>query len=100
MERNYGRRDVDYSGSVMGAFHRAWMDIRTIVTQRDDQAILEEAERGEDAALAAYRKAMDHKPPLPISVHSLIHALAGKIQRAHDRVRSLRDSGRYNRKDS
>jgi uncharacterized protein (TIGR02284 family) len=100
LERNFGRRDVDYSGSVMGAFHRAWMDIRTIVTQRDDQAILEEAERGEDAALEAYKKALNRKPPLPVSVHSLIQALANKIQRAHDRVRSLRDSGRYNRKVS
>jgi len=100
LERNFGRRDVDYSGSVMGAFHRAWMDIRSIVAQRDDQAILEEAERGEDAALEAYKKALNRRPPLPVSVHSLIQALANKIQRAHDRVRSLRDSGRYHRKPS
>lgn len=95
MERNYGKRDIDYSGSVSGAFHRAWMDIRSVVTERDDQAILEEAERGEDAAMETYRKALAHEPPLPPTVLSIIQALAGKIQRAHDRVRSLCDSGRY-----
>jgi uncharacterized protein (TIGR02284 family) len=98
LERNYGKRDVDYNGSISGAFHRAWMDIRTIVTERDDQAILEEAERGEDAAVETYRKALSHEPPLPASVHAIVQVLANKIQRSHDRVRSLRDSGRYARK--
>ena len=100
MQRNYGKRDVDYSGSVMGAFHRAWMDIRSVVTKREDQAILDEAERGEDAAVESYQKALTHEPPLPASVHSTVQALANKIQRAHDRVRSLRDSGRYQAKVS
>jgi hypothetical protein len=50
------------------------------VGSRNDQAILDEAERGEDAAVEAYR-----------------NALANKVQRAHDRIRALRDSGRYNR---
>jgi uncharacterized protein (TIGR02284 family) len=97
LERSFGKRDVDYSGSVIGAFHRAWMDIRSVVMHREDQAILEEAERGEDAALEAYAKALNHQPSLPASAWSVIQALANKIQKAHDRVKALRDSGRYSR---
>lgn len=95
LERNYGKGDVDYSGSVMGAFHRAWMNIRTVVGSRNDQAILEEAERGEDAAVESFQKALKHEPPLPATVQSHLRALANKIQRAHDRVRDLRESNRY-----
>src|SRR4051812_9290973 len=40
------------SGSVAGALHRGWVDAKSAVTGRDDLAILEEVERGEDVAKA------------------------------------------------
>lgn len=90
----YGRSVPEYSNSIKAALHRAWMNIRTVVTEKDDQAILEEAERGEDAALAAYRKAKDN-PDLPEKARMVVRTLMEKVQRAHDRVRNLRDSGIY-----
>lgn len=90
----YGRSVPEYSNSIKAALHRAWMNIRTVVTEKDDQAILEEAERGEDAALAVYRKARENAE-LPEKVRAVIRSLMEKVQRAHDRVRNLRDSGIY-----
>src|SRR4051794_25825808 len=47
--------DPDKAGSVSGAIHRGWVSLREAVTSRDDEAILEEVERGEDYAKNQYR---------------------------------------------
>ncbi len=96
LERLLGQASPDDSGSMTGALHRAWIDIRTVVTKRDDQAILEEAERGEDAAVAAYRGALESEStPLPSNISNVIRAQAAIVKNTHDQVRDLRDSGRY-----
>src|SRR5690349_22487609 len=40
------------TGTVAGAVHRGWMNLKTAVAANDDAAILEECERGEDHAKA------------------------------------------------
>src|SRR5262245_8992684 len=39
--------DPEKTGSVASALHRGWVSLREAVTGRDDEAILEECERGE-----------------------------------------------------
>ncbi len=63
--------------------------MKTALSTRDDKAVLEECERGEDAAVARYRKAL--KASLPASVRSLVERQAEGAQRNHDEVRDLRD---------
>src|SRR5688572_380431 len=46
------------SGSVAGAAHRGWIHLKEAVTGADEAAIISECERGEDAAKAAYEKAL------------------------------------------
>jgi uncharacterized protein (TIGR02284 family) len=41
--------DPEKSGSVAGAIHRGWMNIKSAVTGKDEAAILNECERGEDS---------------------------------------------------
>src|SRR3989442_3795381 len=43
------------TGSVSAAFHRGWMNIKSIVTGGND-AIVAECERGEDAAALNYQR--------------------------------------------
>jgi len=45
--------DPEQSGSVAGALHRGWVDVKSMVTGKDEEAVLNEAERGEDHALKA-----------------------------------------------
>jgi uncharacterized protein (TIGR02284 family) len=81
--------DPERSGSMAGALHRGWVDIKSVVTGKDDHAIVAEAERGEDAAKSAYESAL--KETLPASAQELVQQQASKVRQVHDEVRNLRD---------
>ena len=57
---------------------------------RDDRAILEECERGEDYAKAQYKKALEQE--LPPEVRTLVQRQYQGVVANHDKVRALRDS--------
>lgn len=83
--------DVEKSGSVAGALHRGWIDLKSALTSGEEHAILAECERGEDSAVAEYREALEHDE-LPPEVRSVIQQQYVAVQDAHDRVRDLRDA--------
>jgi len=74
---------------VSASLHRGWIDIKSAITGKDDHAILAEAERGEDVAVAAYQKAL--KESLPAQAQTIVQQQAARVQQAHDTVRNLRD---------
>lgn len=82
--------DPEKSGSVAGAIHRGWMNIKTAVTGNDDAAILNECERGEDSAKKAYKDAIE--TALPANIASTVQTQFAAVQAAHDRVKALRDA--------
>jgi uncharacterized protein (TIGR02284 family) len=82
----------DDSGSVSGAVHRGWVSLKTAATSRDDKAILEEVERGEDVAKATYAAAL--KANLPDGVRQLVERQYQGALANHDRVRDLRNQYR------
>lgn len=75
------------SGSASAAMHRGWINIKSVVTGKNDKAIIAEAERGEDVAKAAYESAL--KESLPVQVRVLVDRQAASVRAAHDHVRSL-----------
>lgn len=84
--------DPEKSGTVAGALHRSWIDIKSIVTGQDETAILNEAERGEDYAKSDYEKALNQN--LPANVFSIVSNQFGAIKQAHDEVKAMRDSAK------
>jgi uncharacterized protein (TIGR02284 family) len=82
--------DPENSGSLAASLHRRWIDVKSLVTGKDDAAILNECERGEDVAKNAYQDAL--KANLPANVLSVVQRQAASVQEAHDRVKSLRNS--------
>lgn len=80
------------SGSAAGALHRGWVSVRSTLSSHDDKAVLEEAERGEDNAMARYRKAL--KQPLPGPARQVVERQFQQVQRNHDQVKMLRDQFR------
>src|ERR1700694_4856567 len=46
------------AGTVLGALHRRWMELKAAVVSNEDQAVIEECERGEDALIKTYSKAL------------------------------------------
>jgi uncharacterized protein (TIGR02284 family) len=84
--------DPENSGSVAASLHRGWINIKSVVTGKDDGAILDECERGEDVAKNAYQNAANMN--LPTNVSTVIQRQAAAVQEAHDRVKALRNSQR------
>ncbi len=82
--------DPENAGSISGAVHRGWMDLKSAVTGRTEEAILNECERGEDYAKAAYTEAAQLN--LPANIADVIGHQAQAIQAAHNRVKALRDA--------
>ena len=79
--------DPEQAGSMSGSVHRGWINIKSVVTGKNDASIIAEAERGEDIAKNAYAEAI--KTALPASVSAVISRQAVKVREAHDRVRSM-----------
>jgi uncharacterized protein (TIGR02284 family) len=77
-------------GTIAGALHRGWLNIKSVVTGGDDKAILDECERGEDVAKDAYRSALQET--LPLNVSEVVRKQFDSILAAHQKIKSLRDS--------
>jgi uncharacterized protein (TIGR02284 family) len=90
IERLGGKPDA--GGTVSGAAHRVWLHIRGLFGGANDETMLSECERGEDAALARYRKAL--KQNLPADIHAMVQRQFEGAQRNHDTIRMLRDRDR------
>ena len=84
--------DPEDSGSVSGALHQGWINIKSAVTGQDDTAILNEAERGEDSAKAAYKSALEEE--LPANVRAIVERQSAAVGQAHDKVKAMRDSAK------
>lgn len=80
---------ADTGGSTTGAIHRGWVSVRGTLSGYDDLAMMEECERGEDAALARYRSAI--KEDLPEPQRSIVQRQYEGVKRNHDQIRDLRD---------
>jgi len=78
------------SGSMAGTLHRGWINIKSAVTGRDEGAILNECERGEDSAKDNYKAALEAN--LPANIMEVIRSQYESVQMAHDRVKALRNS--------
>jgi len=78
---------VSEGGSALGAVERGWVAVRATLSTYDDKAVLEECERGEDNALARYRKAL--QKPLPANIKLIVERQLQGVQRNHDQIKML-----------
>lgn len=87
----YGGKPAD-GGTASGALHRGWVHVKGSLGANSELSILESCERGEDTAVARYRKAL--KQNLPADVRAVIAQQADGAQRNHDQIRDLRNAAR------
>ena len=78
--------------STTGAMHRGWVAVVGTLTGYSDEQMLNECERGEDAAMDRYRAAL--KQPLPSDVMSVVQSQYEGVKRNHDQIRTLRNQVR------
>ena len=77
--------------SVTGTIHRAFINLKGIVTSKDRHSILAECERGEDYAKKAYQTALKAQD-LPAGLKAVIEKQYQGVQQGHDEIRDLRDA--------
>ncbi|RBA24100.1 ferritin-like domain-containing protein [Herminiimonas fonticola] len=75
--------------SLSGTLHRRWIDIKSLVMGKDDEAVLNECERGEDVAKKSYRRALEKD--LPLDVKAVIERQYQGVLQNHDAIKILRD---------
>lgn len=76
------------TGSVAASLHRRWIDLKSSLTGKSDQAVIDECERGEDIALESYRNAL--ASDLPSDLRTLVERQFSGVKAAHDKVRDLK----------
>ena len=91
--RHYGG-DPNTTGSTVAMVHRRWIDLQTMLGNRDNLTVLEECERGEALALRAYEEAL--REEIPDSLRACLDHQYEGVKKNHERVRELRDETRKN----
>lgn len=84
---------TDEGSSVTSTIHRAWIDLKSALTSKDNHAVLAECERGEDYAKKAYETALKAQD-LPSALKAVLEKQSQGINEAHDKIKALRDSSK------
>jgi uncharacterized protein (TIGR02284 family) len=87
-----GEHNKKVTGSASAALHRAWIDTK-VSLGGGDKTILESVEQGEDNAKQTYEKALSGER-LPANIAEIVRRQAASVQKAHDKVKSLRDAAK------
>jgi len=85
-----GKPETDTS--LSGDMHKRWIGLKELVTGKDDVAILNECERGEDVAKKNYSEALEKD--LPSDVRAVVEKQYQGVLRNHDQVKALRNAAR------
>ncbi len=86
---NLGEPGPSETSTVTSALHRGWINLKTALTGNDNHAILAECERGEDSAVAEYRKASNANLSDPLK--EIVQRQFQEVLATHNSVRGLRD---------
>src|SRR5450830_95763 len=87
--------DPETSTSVAGDLHRRWVDVKALFTGKGEEAVLNEAERGEDDAKKAYSEALVKLAKFNlVGLTDLVNRQYQGVLRNHDQVKALRNIAR------
>lgn len=75
--------------STLGAMHRMFVDLKSAVTGRDDEAIIKEVERGEDYLKEKFETAMRNSD-LSAHAQAAVNAAWTSVKAGHDQMSQLK----------
>jgi uncharacterized protein (TIGR02284 family) len=75
--------------STMGALHQRWLDLKAAITGRDEKAIINEVERGEDYLKAKFQAALDGDA-LTGESRTVVERVFQSVLKGHDQVSSIK----------
>jgi uncharacterized protein (TIGR02284 family) len=76
-------------GSFMGATHQRFLDLKAAVTGRDDKAIINEVERGEDYLKEKFETALN-SDELSGESRSVVESCFQSVRQGHDQMSQLK----------
>lgn len=83
-------KEPEKGGSVTGAAHRTWMDVKSWFSADNDESMLEEAIRGEKAAVDEYREVLQ-ETTLPASTKDMLVSQKATIEQGLSNIKRLED---------
>jgi uncharacterized protein (TIGR02284 family) len=86
-----GGDQVEHSTTGMGKVYRLWMDIRASLLGHKPKTVLDLCEFGEDAALKAYKEALESDETFGTDVRTVILRQEAELLDSHDIIKSHRD---------
>jgi uncharacterized protein (TIGR02284 family) len=81
--------EPDQDGSTMGSIHQSWLDLKAAITGRDDKAVLNEVERGEDYLKEKFEAALS-SDNLSGESRMAVERAYQSVREGHDRMSSLK----------
>ncbi len=79
----------DKGTSLSGDVHRAWINLKELLSQNSDEAILAEAARGEEYAIAAYEETIN-TPGLSPSHKRILSDHLNSIKKTREQITKLK----------
>lgn len=81
--------DPPDDGSLMGKTHQRWLDLKAAITGRDDKAIINEVERGEDYLKEKFEAALQ-SDSLTGESRAVVERAFTSVRAGHDRVSQIK----------
>ena len=81
--------DPETESSTAGAAHRGWVDLKSAITGRDEKAIVNEVERGEDYLKAKFETAMQDDK-LSSTARGKLEQCFASVRKGHDRASAMK----------
>ena len=79
----------DEDGTVLGKTHQAWLDLKAAVTGRDDKAIINEVERGEDYLKEKFEAALKNDT-LESESRAVVERAYQSVRKGHDQISQVK----------
>ena len=76
-------------GTLLAGAHRGFLNLKAAVTARDDQAIVNEVERGEDHIKAKFEDALKDRTLSP-DCRTVVETAYSSVKSGHDEMRDLK----------
>ena len=81
--------DPEDGGSFLGKTHQRWLDLKAAITGRDDKAIINEVERGEDYLKEKFETALN-SGTLSGESRAAVESAYQSVRSGHDQVSALK----------
>ena len=75
--------------STLGTLHQRWLDLKAAVTGRDDKAVINEVERGEDYLKEKFEAALN-SDLLSGESRAVVERAYQSVRKGHDQVSSIK----------